>query len=86
MTKREPKEKISIPTRAARPKGDMFRNLRRPEEVESLSIEEIVAGPDGGKKGGGGDSTTHHDSPGLTTTPHYHSIRCRTGPRLQQAG
>jgi hypothetical protein len=69
MTKREAKEKISIPTRVARPKGDMFRNLRRPEEVESLSIEEIVAGPDGGEKGGGGDSTTHHDSPGLTTTP-----------------
>ena len=42
MTKREPKPKLSIPTRTARPKGDMFNNLRRPEEVESLSIEEIV--------------------------------------------
>src|SRR5918993_189772 len=45
MTKREPKEKVQVPTRTARPKGDMFLNLRRPEEVESLSIEELVAPP-----------------------------------------
>lgn len=42
MTKREPKSKLQIPTRMARPKGDMFRNLRKPEEVESLSIEELT--------------------------------------------
>ncbi|HVF48927.1 MAG TPA: hypothetical protein VNA19_02495 [Pyrinomonadaceae bacterium] len=36
---------MKIPTRMARPKGDMFQNLRRPEEVESLSVEEIVAHP-----------------------------------------
>jgi hypothetical protein len=42
MTKREPKDKLKIPTRTARPKGDMFQNLRRPEEIESLSIEEIA--------------------------------------------
>jgi hypothetical protein len=68
MTKREPREKISIPTRTARPKGDMFRNLRKPEEVESLSIEEIVASPISDRKIGGG-STTPQDSPLLPTTP-----------------
>ncbi len=45
MTKREPKNKLQIPTRMARPKGDMFHNLRKPEEVESLSMEELVAPP-----------------------------------------
>ena len=43
MTKREPKEKVRIPTRSVKPKGDMFQNLRRPEEVEAISIEELVA-------------------------------------------
>ncbi len=45
MTKRDHKEKLQIPTRKARPKGDMFQNLRKPEEIESLSIEELVAPP-----------------------------------------
>ncbi len=43
MTKREPKEKVRVPTRSVKPKGDMFQNLRRPEEVEAISIEELVA-------------------------------------------
>lgn len=43
MTKGEPKAKITIPTRIARAKGGMFDNLRKPEEVESLSIEELVS-------------------------------------------
>ena len=46
MTKREPKDKIQIPTRIARPKGDMYKNLRRPEQVETISIEELVASSD----------------------------------------
>ncbi len=46
MTKREPKGKIQIPTRTARPKGDMYKNLRRPDQVETVSIEELVAPPD----------------------------------------
>ena len=45
MTKGEIKGKLNIPTRMARPKGDMFQNLRRPEQVESISIEELVAPP-----------------------------------------
>jgi hypothetical protein len=45
MTKGELKGKLNIPTRMARPKGDMFQNLRRPEQVESISIEELVAPP-----------------------------------------
>jgi hypothetical protein len=45
MTKRKPKPKIDIPTRKAGPKGPMFQNLRRPEQVESLSLEELVAPP-----------------------------------------
>ena len=43
MSKGEPKAKITIPTRTARAKGGMFDNLRKPEEVESLSIEELVS-------------------------------------------
>jgi hypothetical protein len=43
MTKSESKSKLQIPTRTARPKGGMFDNLRKPEEVESLSIEELVS-------------------------------------------
>lgn len=43
MTKSDAKSKMQIPTRAARPKGGMFDNLRKPEEVESLSIEELVS-------------------------------------------
>ena len=45
MTKGEPKGKLNISTRMARPKGDMFQNLRRPEQVESISIEELIAPP-----------------------------------------
>lgn len=43
MTKRESKEKMRVPTRSVKPKGSMFQNLRRPEEVEAISIEELVA-------------------------------------------
>lgn len=43
MSKGEPKPKITIPTRTARAKGGMFNNLRKPEEIESISIEELVA-------------------------------------------
>jgi hypothetical protein len=46
MTKREPKEKVRVPTRSVKPKGNMFQNLRRPEEVEAISIEELVAPAD----------------------------------------
>jgi len=46
MTKSDAKRKMSIPTRTARPKGGMYDNLRKPEEVESLSIEELIASPD----------------------------------------
>jgi len=42
VTKREPKNKLQIPTRMARPKGDMFKNLRKPGEIDSLSIEELT--------------------------------------------
>lgn len=45
MTKEKPKDKLKIPTRTARPKGDMFQNLRRPEQVESLSIQELLTEP-----------------------------------------
>jgi hypothetical protein len=69
MTKREPKDKITVPTRAARPKGDMFRNLRKPEEVESLSIEEIVSGTDAVNSIASNDETTTHHSPPVTTIP-----------------
>jgi hypothetical protein len=43
MTKRDPKEHLMIPKRAARAKGDMFANLRKPEEIESLTLEEIAS-------------------------------------------
>jgi hypothetical protein len=46
MTKRNPKPKLQVPTRAPRAKGDMFENLRKPEEVESIPFEELVAPPD----------------------------------------
>ncbi len=51
MTEREHKNKLQIPTRTARPKGNMFQNLRKPEQIESLTIEELVAVP--------GTSTDH---------------------------
>ncbi|HEX8353390.1 MAG TPA: hypothetical protein VF611_10850 [Pyrinomonadaceae bacterium] len=69
MSKRDTKEKIAIPTRTARPKGDMFRNLRKPEEIESLSIEEIVAGPTRSETVEEANQTTPHQSPPLPTTP-----------------
>ena len=43
MTERTPKNKLQIATRTARPKGNMFQNLRKPEQIDSLSIEELVA-------------------------------------------
>lgn len=43
MSKGDTKAKITIPTRTARAKGGMFDNLRKPEEVESLSIEDLVS-------------------------------------------
>jgi hypothetical protein len=43
MTKREPKPKLEIPTRKARPKGQGFANLRTPEQVESIPFEELLA-------------------------------------------
>lgn len=42
MTKRAPQEKLSIPTRKPRPKGDMFANLRKPHEVETLPDEDLI--------------------------------------------
>ena len=42
MTKREPKEKIRIPTREAKPKPGMFDNLRRREQVETVPLEDLV--------------------------------------------
>jgi hypothetical protein len=71
MTKREPKNKISIPTRAVRPKGDMFQNLRKPEEIESLTIEEIVASPVSVEPNVSGEAVGAGDSPPLPTTPHH---------------
>lgn len=59
MTKREPKQKLQVPTRAPRAKGDMFQNLRRPEEVESISVEELVAPADVAPS----PPTTHHPPP-----------------------
>jgi hypothetical protein len=49
MTKRDPKPKLQVPTRAPRAKGDMFENLRKPEQVESIPFEELVAPPDSPK-------------------------------------
>ena len=46
MTKSSAKNKLQISTRMARPKGDMFQNLRTAEQVESLTMEELVAPPD----------------------------------------
>jgi len=54
VTKREPKNKLQIPTRMARPKGDMFRNLRKPGEIDSLSIEELTEQPSSSAHGLGG--------------------------------
>jgi len=59
MTKREPKPKLDIPTRKAGPKGTMFQNLRRPEQVESLSLEELVAPPTMGTQGTQSTQSTH---------------------------
>src|SRR5918997_5436616 len=42
MTKREPKEKIRIPTREAKPKPGMFDNLRRREQIETVPLEDLV--------------------------------------------
>jgi hypothetical protein len=42
MTKSDQKQKIQIPTRTAKPKGDMFANLRKPEQVETVHFEELV--------------------------------------------
>jgi hypothetical protein len=43
MSERKPKPKQTIPTRRPKPKGDMFANLRRPEEIDSVPIEELLA-------------------------------------------
>jgi DNA-binding Lrp family transcriptional regulator len=43
MTKKEPKPRLEIPTRKAGPKGRGFANLRKPEEVESIPFEELLA-------------------------------------------
>lgn len=48
MMKREPKPKLSIPTRAPKPKGGMYDNLRRPDQVESIPFEELVAPTENG--------------------------------------
>jgi hypothetical protein len=42
MTKSDPKEKLRIPTRTAKPKGDMFANLRRRDQVETVPFEELI--------------------------------------------
>jgi hypothetical protein len=51
MTKSSAKNKLQISTRMARPKGDMFQNLRTAEQVESLTMEELVAPPDSPLRG-----------------------------------
>jgi hypothetical protein len=43
MTKSDRKQKLQIPTRTAKPKGDMFANLRRREQVETIPFEELVS-------------------------------------------
>lgn len=43
MTERKPKLKIEIQTRRAGPKGRGFANLRRPDQVESIPFEELIA-------------------------------------------
>jgi len=43
MTKSDKKPKLQIPTRMAKPKGDMFANLRTREQVETVHFEELVA-------------------------------------------
>ncbi|MGA9994822.1 MAG: hypothetical protein WBP93_05365 [Pyrinomonadaceae bacterium] len=45
MTKSNQKEKLQIPTRAPKPKGDMFANLRTRDQVETVPFEELVAPP-----------------------------------------
>lgn len=69
MTKQDPKKKLQVPTRTARPKGDMFKNLRRPEEVESLTLEEIVADRNTSlSTGATGTSSTSTSSTSTTTS------------------
>jgi hypothetical protein len=46
MTKSDQKPKLDIPTRKAKPKGNMFANLRRPEQVETVPFEELVGLPE----------------------------------------
>jgi hypothetical protein len=43
MTKSVQKPKLTIATRRAKPKGDMFANLRTPAQVETVPMEELVA-------------------------------------------
>lgn len=42
MTRSVPKEKLNITTRKPRPKGDMFANLRKPHEIETPPIEDLI--------------------------------------------
>lgn len=43
MTKSDRKQKLEIPTRKPKPKGDMFANLRKREQVETVPFEELVS-------------------------------------------
>jgi hypothetical protein len=63
MTKSDARRKMNIPTRAPRAKGGMFDNLRKPGEVESLSIEELTAPLDSTQL-----NSTQLDSPPLDST------------------
>lgn len=47
MTKRDPRQKIEVPTRTPKAKGGMFENLRKPGEVESIPFEELVRPAEG---------------------------------------
>jgi hypothetical protein len=70
MTERKPKLKIEIQTRRAGPKGKGFANLRRPDQVESIPFEELIA-PLPHDKLSPPDKSTSHDklSPGDKLSP-----------------
>jgi hypothetical protein len=70
MTKRDPKDKLQIPTRKAGPKeSGMFQNLRRPEQIESLTLEEIAGpAPSGGQTPSGGQGDRPPLSPSAQPT------------------
>lgn len=72
MSKTDPKQKLEIATRKAKPKPPMFGNLRTREQVETVDFEDLVApatAPAPPAPGAPNVSTPPHRAPGASNAP-----------------